>query len=171
MDEKTQNSLIQLFETTFNEKVETFTNLAASGSDRRYARMTNEKRSIVGAYNINYPENKAFVVFTHHLLSKGIAVPNIYAEDLDHGIYLLEDLGDETLYQYLQRKRKGVKFPASALKIYRQVVRDLAYLQIKGHKGMDYKVCYQSKSFDKEAMIRDLNTFKYYFLTSNHCIH
>lgn len=164
MDEKTQNSLTQLFEATFNEKVDTFINLAASGSDRRYARMTNEHRSIVGAYNSNYPENKAFVVFTHHLLSKGIAVPKIFAEDLDNGIYLLEDLGDETLYKFLQRKRRGLGFPGSVLKVYRQVVKDLAYLQIKGHKGMDYSVCYQSKSFDKGAMIRDLNTFKFYFL-------
>ena len=33
-------------------------------------------------------------------LSKGVNVPDIIAEDLSRNIYILSDLGDETLYSY-----------------------------------------------------------------------
>jgi aminoglycoside/choline kinase family phosphotransferase len=35
------------------------------------------------------------------LQSRGLPVPKIYAEDLEHGVILLEDLGDLTLYEEL----------------------------------------------------------------------
>ena len=153
MEEQTQNGLIQLFENTFQEPVATFQNLPASGSNRRYCRMVNNSRTIIGAYNDNLPENEAFISFTHQLHSKGVAVPEIYAKDLDNGIYLLEDLGNETLFQFLQRHRKGDNFPKKVFEVYSQVVKDLAHLQIKRNKRMDYSVCYQSENFDKGAMV------------------
>lgn len=164
MNKTIQQSLIQLFENAFKETINTFELLPASGSDRRYCRMISKNHTVIGAYNSNFPENTAFVTFTKQFLSKGIAVPNIYAEDLSKGIYLLEDLGNQTLFEFLTTERTSTEFPKSIYQFYEQVVQDLAELQIKGHENMDYSVCYQSESFDKGAMIRDLNTFKYYFL-------
>jgi aminoglycoside/choline kinase family phosphotransferase len=164
VNQSIQASLRQLFESAIGEAVHTFEILPASGSDRRYCRMISQQHTVIGAYNSNLPENKAFLSFTKQFLSQGIAVPKIYAEDLPKGIYLLEDLGNETLFDFLNKSYSGKTFPAALLQMYKKVVRDLATLQIKGHKNMDYSVCYQSESFDKKAMIRDLNTFKYYFL-------
>lgn len=164
MEEKIQQSLIRLFETTFQEKTTALSILPASGSDRRYCRITSATNQAVGAYNTDEAENKAFIAFSKHLGSKGVAVPKILAENLDERIYLLEDLGNETLFDRVENLRKAGEFPTETLPLYRQVVRDLAHLQIKGHEGMEYDVCYQSQNFDKIAMMQDLNTFKYYFL-------
>lgn len=44
-----------------------------------------------------------FLEVAELLQSRGLPVPAIYAEDLEHGIVLLEDLGDVTLYEELTR--------------------------------------------------------------------
>jgi aminoglycoside/choline kinase family phosphotransferase len=58
------------------------------------------------------------------LLSEhGVDVPNILAEDTAHGWLVLEDLGDETLANWL------LKNPADKEALYRKAVRDLARAQ------------------------------------------
>ena len=46
-------------------------------------------------------ENVAFLEFSRHFRRHGLPVPEIYAEDLSHGAYLEEDLGDTTLFEFL----------------------------------------------------------------------
>ena len=41
-----------------------------------------------------------FLEFSKHFRKHGLPVPEIYAEDLDHGAYLEEDFGDTTLFQF-----------------------------------------------------------------------
>ena len=48
-----------------------------------------------------------FLEVAELLASRGLPVPAIYAEDLDHGVVLLEDLGDVTLHEALARTRPG----------------------------------------------------------------
>lgn len=164
MNETIQNSLIELFETTFEEKVIQIEHLPAAASDRRYVRMASENRKIIGSYNTNKKENVAFVAFTKHFIKKGIAVPAILAENLGQNIYLLEDLGNQTLLEYLNQERTSEAFPASVFDLYKKVVQDLAHLQIKGDEGFDYEWCSESQQFDKRAMLYDLNAFQFHFL-------
>jgi len=44
-----------------------------------------------------------FLEVAELLASRGLPVPTVYAEDLDHGVVLLEDLGDVTLHEELGR--------------------------------------------------------------------
>lgn len=44
-----------------------------------------------------------FLEIAELLRSRGLPVPEVYAEDLDHGVVLLEDLGDVTLFDELAR--------------------------------------------------------------------
>ena len=164
MNEIVQNHLIQLFEATFNEKVEHIEHIPAAASDRRYARLSNAKRSVMGAYNANDKENTAFIAFANHFSKKGVAVPEILAERLDQHIYLVDDLGDETLLQVLNKERTADVFPARVLNLYKKVVQDLAHLQIKGDEDLDYEWCSESQKFDKQNMIFDLNAFQFHFL-------
>jgi len=161
--------LKQLFEDHFKEKVQDLSPLAAHGSNREYFRLTSANRTVIGAKNHDRLENEAFVSFSKHFHSKGLAVPEIYAENLDRGIYLEQDLGDETLFDRLLSLRVGKKdFPKELLKTYERVVERLPHFQVKGGAGLDYTKSYPHHSFDRQSMMWDLNYFKYYFLKLAH---
>jgi len=91
-------------------------------------------------------------------------VPEIFADDEKHDIYLEEDLGDETLYSYLSEVRQKEGFSNNIIAMYQKVVNILPQFQIAAGKEIDYSVCYPRHSFDKQSMMWDLNYFKYYFL-------
>ena len=136
--------------------------LAPSASPRIYYRLSNKDNVAIGAYNLDEKENIAFLSFSKHFKNKGLNVPEIYAENLAQHIYLQEDLGATTLYSYLFQQ--GESFPDYLVEIYKKVVAQLALMQIDGSQGLDYSVCYPRESFDKQSMLWDFNTFKYYFL-------
>jgi len=162
-------NLKKLFTETFHEDITDFSPLAAHGSNREYFRITSAKRSVIGARNNDKLENEAFIVFSKHFHNKGLAVPEIYAEDLEQNIYLEQDLGDETLFDFLLKTRESHKeFPTVLLKTYERVVEHLPEFQIRGGEGLDYSKSYPHHSFDRQSMLWDLNYFKYYFLKLAH---
>ena len=163
------DNLKTLFTGHFKEEVLFFEPLAAHGSNREYFRIKSDKRTVIGVFNNDRLENEAFIDFSRHFRAKGLMVPEIYAEDLDRDIYLEEDLGDETLFDFLQATRKDKKdFPDELLKVYEEVVDRLPEFQIKGGQGVDYSKSYPHHSFDRQSMMWDLNYFKYYFLKLAH---
>ncbi len=134
--------------------------LPQSGSDRKYFRIYDGKKSIIGAYNANPEENAAFTGFTSHFLSKGLPVPEIYGIMSDQYIYFLRDLGDINLYSWLQVNG----FKSEAEDLYRKVLDVLILFQMEGIKGLDLELCYPHKSFDRQSMMWDMNYFKYMLL-------
>src|SRR5208337_2315701 len=88
----------------------------------------------------------------------------IYAEDLSHGAYLEEDLGDTTLFEFLSKNRAGENIAPQAVEAYRRVVAVLPRFQVEAGRDLNYKVCYPRASFDRQSIAWDLNYFKYYFL-------
>jgi aminoglycoside/choline kinase family phosphotransferase len=93
-----------------------------------------------------------------------LPVPEIYGEDLSEGAYLLEDLGDTTLFDFLSSNRSGEAIEPVAVEAYRKVVAVLPRFQIEAGHDLNYKVCYPRASFDRQSISWDLNYFKYYFL-------
>ena len=85
-------------------------------------------------------------------------------EDLNHGAYLEEDLGNTTLFEFLSDHRTGATIDAEAVAAYRKVVAVLPRFQIEAGRDLNYKVCYPRASFDRQSIAWDLNYFKYYFL-------
>ncbi len=154
--------LTRLFEEWAGERATLVLPLAPSGSDRVYYRLQGASRQAIGAYNEDLKENMAFLSFSRHFHQKGLLVPEIYADDLEQHAYLQEDLGSTTLYSYLLQR--GDDFPDYLKEIYKKVVAELPRLQILGGEGLDYSKCYPRASFDRQSMLWDLNTFKYYFL-------
>jgi aminoglycoside/choline kinase family phosphotransferase len=138
--------------------------LPESGSYRKYFRIFDNEKTVLAVYNKDNKENLAFLNFTEHFLSKKLKVSQIFARDLSKCIYLIEDLGDTTLYNQIKTCRTGVEFPDELLKIYRKVIDELLNFQIKGSEGFDYSVCYPRSAFDEQSMMWDLSYFKYYFL-------
>jgi aminoglycoside/choline kinase family phosphotransferase len=136
------------------------TALPQSGSDRKYFRIDDGRRSVIGAYNANPEENEAFIGFTKQFLSKGLPVPEIYGNIPDQYIYFLRDLGDINLYTWLQNH----EFKSEAEGLYRKVLDRLITFQIEGIKELDLDLCYPHKSFDRQSMMWDMNYFKYMLL-------
>lgn len=159
---KIEHILANLFEQWSGESPYLVLPLAPSGSQRVYYRLQSQSKTAIGAFNPNRKENHAFIYFSRHFKSKGLPVPEIYAEDLEKDVYLQEDLGSTTLYSYLLQK--GDYFPDYLVQIYRKAVEQLARLQIEGGKELDYSHCYPRQAFDRQSMMWDFNTFKYYFL-------
>jgi aminoglycoside/choline kinase family phosphotransferase len=134
------------------------------GSGRSIVRLATDKVSAIGIlYNVR-EENVAFVEFSRHFRRHGLPVPEIYAEDLNHGAYLEEDFGDTTLFEFLSKNRVGEKIAPQAVEAYRKVVAVLPRFQIEAGRDLDYSVCYPRGSFDRQSIAWDLNYFKYYFL-------
>jgi aminoglycoside/choline kinase family phosphotransferase len=147
-----------------NLQIHRIEKLPQSGSARQYFRLFAENETMIGAYNCDVKENKAFFSFTHFFLSQQINVPKIIAVDETQQYYLLEDLGDETLFAFLTTHRTSEKIEEEVITFYKKVLQQLPLLQLSGKKGIDFSVSYPRNAFDKQSMLWDLNYFKYYFL-------
>jgi aminoglycoside/choline kinase family phosphotransferase len=134
------------------------------GSGRRIIRLSSEKRRAVGILYDVREENIAFLEFSRHFRRHGLPVPEIFADDLDHGAYLEQDLGDTTLFELLSKHRSGAEIAPVVVEAYRKVVAVLPRFQVEAGRDLNYKVCYPRASFDRQSIAWDLNYFKYYFL-------
>jgi aminoglycoside/choline kinase family phosphotransferase len=157
-------SLLSIFNQHYKFNAEKMLALPRSGSYREYYRIRGQGKTAIGVYNYDRKENEAFLEFTRHFLSLGLLVPEIYIENLDENVYLLQDLGDISLFSFLNDNRENDDFPPSAIELYKNVLEQLPAFQIKGNAGLDYTKCYPRDSFDKQSMMWDLSYFKYYFL-------
>jgi len=134
------------------------------GSGRAIVRLTGGAFTAIGILSSVREENVAFLEFSRHFHRRGLPVPEIYAQDLNHGAYLEEDLGSTTLFEYLVANRTGDVIAPQAVEAYRKTVAALPRFQVEAGRDLNYKVCYPRASFDRQSINWDLNYFKYYFL-------
>ena len=153
-----------LYKKTFGAEPASFEPLKADGSARQLFRLKDGTRSVIGAYGPDKLENRAFLEFSRHFRAGKLPVPEIYAADEAQGVYLEEDLGSTTLFEYLGAERKGAEIPAQVLAAYKKVLDCLPRFQAQAGRGLDLKFCYPRASFDRQSIMWDLNYFKYYFL-------
>jgi aminoglycoside/choline kinase family phosphotransferase len=158
--------LQRLFELRFHQSAEQVRPLQGQlgGSGRAIVRLSAGPHSAIGIQYDVREENAAFLEFTRHFRRHGLPVPEIYGEALAEGAYLLEDLGDTTLFDFLQAHRSGEEVAPQAAEAYRKVVAVLPRFQIEAGRDVNYRVCYPRASFDRQSIAWDLNYFKYYFL-------
>jgi len=160
--EKTTAALAHLFEQWCGQPAQEILMLPPSGSNRQYFRLQAANHTAIGTYGAEPRENKAFLSFSRHFHSAGIAVPRIYSEDEVHQVYLQEDIGDTALFGLLPKA--GEAFSEEVIGLYKESVAQLARMQIKGGADLDYTECYPVAQFDEQSIRWDLNYFKYYFL-------
>ncbi|HEX4028993.1 MAG TPA: RNase adapter RapZ [Terracidiphilus sp.] len=145
------------------------------GSGRAIVRLGGGPFRAIGIVHAVREENIAFLEFSRHFRHSGLPVPEIYAQDLDQGAYIEEDLGDTTLFDFLGEHRvvgenriidatNPSTIGAEAVEAYRKVVAILPRFQVEAGRDLNYKVCYPRASFDRQSIAWDLNYFKYYFL-------
>ena len=158
--------LRSLFDQHFHSPVERVQPLQGQlgGSGRKIIRLASDKISAVGILYDVREENVAFLEFSRHFRTHGLPVPEIYAQDLDQGAYLEEDLGDTSLFEFLSKEPAGDQIAPSVVEVYRKVIATLPRFQIEAGRDLNYKVCYPRGVFDRQSIAWDLNYFKYYFL-------
>ena len=153
-----------LYTKTFQSKPKEIKQLPPSGSPRLYFRIEDSGRTVIGTYNENTRENEAFTYISKHLKNKNIPVPKILAENLEKHCYLQEDLGENTLYEYLQKTKSLPDFENRRKQLYKKVLEHLIRIQTEGAKGLDFSKCFPREKFDEQSIKWDLNYFKYSFL-------
>lgn len=163
MNEVIEN-LKRLYSDWADEEVISISPLVQSGSYRKYFRIISNNKKAIGVFNLDGKENRTFISLTKHFFKKGLNVPHLFAQSLKENIYLIEDLGDITLFSLIEKEKTNNSSSEKVLSYYKDALNHLIHFQIDGGKGLDYSVSYTRANFDKQSIIWDLNYFKYYFL-------
>ncbi len=121
----------------FSDSATGITPLPRSGSDRRYYRIHNDNKTIIGAFNANREENEAFVGFTGHFRSKSLPVPEIFGYLPEKSVYFLQDLGDDNLYTWLHKRPVIAPFDKETTELYKKILDKLVLFQTRGIQGFE----------------------------------
>jgi aminoglycoside/choline kinase family phosphotransferase len=156
------NDIKKLFRQFYGDEAEVIQPLPPSGSSRQYFRLKKGNFSAIAAFNTDRVENEAFIYITGKLKSAGVNVPELYVQNLDKNIYLIQDLGDVDLFSKVRDDRQHDD--TSYINWYRKVIDCMPAIQYKAAQDFDFSICYPRSAFDKGSMLWDLNYFKYYFL-------
>ena len=150
-----------LFAGYSKEPILSINKIPQSGSIRIYYRIRTAEKTFIATYGINIKENQSFIHFSRHFKLAHCPVPAIFAVNTEGTIYIQEDFGDISLLDRLEQEGHNDQ----VYNLFRQSLKELAHLQIKGDAGMDYgNYSLTSSEFGKQAIMSDLLYFKYYFL-------
>jgi len=91
--------------------------VAGDASFRRYFRVKlDDRKAILMDAPPPHEDPKPYIDIANHLRSQDFAAPEIFAQDLDQGLVLIEDFGDHRMREHLD------DHPQDEVKIYKQVV-------------------------------------------------
>ena len=156
--------LSNLFADLFRHQPDEVSPLPKSGSNRQYFRLIGNGESVIGAYNADISENRAFFSMTNHFTSKDLNVPNLLTISEDQQYYLIADLGDSTLFSLLTCHLSNSEYNEKMMCHFKACFAQLVNFQTEGAEGFDFDVCYPKKVFDRRSIMWDLYYFKYSFL-------
>ncbi len=156
--------LSNLFADLFKHQPDGITPLPKSGSSRQYFRLVGTEQSVIGAFNADINENKAFFALTHHFISKGLNVPRLLSVSENQQYYLISDLGDITLYSMLSCHLRNEEYSEKMMGYFKSSLAHLVRFQTEGADGLDFTCSYPKQVFDRRSVIWDFNYFKYSFL-------
>lgn len=160
-------ALAALFEQYAGTSAEETVAFPSSGSSRRYFRLRSGACSAVGVCGADAGENRAFIGLSRHFRSKGLPVPQVYAQSADGLCYLQEDLGDTSLFDAVSQGRERGGYSEAEAGLLRRTVEMLPRFQCAGAEGLDWSLCYPQEAFDGRTVDFDLNYFKYCFLKTS----
>lgn len=151
----------KLYQETYGQEPVSMDVLPQAGSERRYFRFWNaEKKSVIGTFGANIPENETFLYFSEQFSKQNLPTANILAVSNDKECYLQEDFGDVSLINILEEKG----YTDEVYDLYQLSLQWLARLQVRGDQNLDYSKCLTNAEFGRQAIMADLLYFKYYFL-------
>ena len=156
-------NLQKLYQQYTGVPAEEIIEMPASGSNRRYFRLTGVQ-SLIGVYGTSVEENEAFLYMAEHFKRKNLPVPRVRCVSEDKLFYLQEDLGDTLLFHAIEKGRITNSFSEEEKELLRKTIRLLPSIQFAGAEGFDFNHCYPQPEFNQRSILWDLNYFKYCFL-------
>lgn len=130
-----------------------FEPIEADGSTRRFFRIADKQRPLCLAVfpgdnsETAYREAKAVYRIGRHLHNRGVAVPKLFGFDSVSGMVMMEDLGDQRLYDYMKLAESDV------LAVYEKVIDQLLFMQFEGGGGFDPSWCWDTREYDRHLML------------------
>jgi len=120
--------------------------VAGDASFRRYFRVIDGGRdAILMDAPPPHEDPRPFIKIARYLKAQGFAAPEIFGEDLDHGLVLIEDFGDHRMREHLD------SHPEDETAIYRQTI-DLI-------KALHQKPAADIPKYDQEQYLKEANLF------------
>lgn len=139
--------------------------LTPAASSRKYYRVADTAgHKCICACCHSVAEAKAFIYLTRHFHGLGLPVPQLLAANDTENIYLVEDLGDTSLFDMISQNLKGGQPDSATHEAIAETLRLLPDMQWRGAENMDFTRCYPTATFDIQGVMWDLNYFKYCFL-------
>jgi len=164
LKENSQRDIAKLFYNWCGEKPTKILSLPHSGSDRHYYRVLGRNSRAIAAYNPYQKENRVFFEMTRFFLSERIPVPEIYQIDASETLYLLQDLGDISLFSVITNKIDNPENLPEIRAYLKHAIRELARIQVAAGRKMDFSICYPYSKFDASSVLFDLKYFRKHFL-------
>lgn len=140
--------------------------LSAHASKRRMFRLQNDQHKLttIAVVNDNHPENDAFVAFASRFFEAGLPVPNVLGYAREHGMYLVEDLGNQTLYDKICAHSPTCCYSDALLADYLKITYLLPQFQAQAAALINVEDCFEGAYFDADAAVEDIDAFYNYFL-------
>ena len=158
--------LLELYKQWRGEEPANVQQLAGSGSNRIYIRLTDtDGKSVIGVIGTSRDEDHAFIYLTEHFTRRKLPVPRILAQSDDQLRYIQTDLGSISLFDAIRGGREaGGRYTLKEQDLLKRTIRELPNIQIRGARELDFSNCYPQAEFDADSVLFDLNYFKYCFL-------
>lgn len=157
--------MLHLYTQTYGQPPKEITKLSGAGSNRQYYRIYHTNGgSIIGVKGESLKENHAFISIATQMHEQSIKVPSVISTSKDEMQYLIEDLGDISLYDYIVSCQKAQTWDDKTIKLLHQILADLPKIQFQTAKGFNFDNCSREKEFCPMVIRWDLNYFKYCFL-------
>lgn len=161
-----QKRLIELYKEWKGSEPLSVEKLPGAGSNRQYYRLSDDSgNTVIGVVGTSSEENKAFIELSKSFESKEFYTPKLYACSSDSMVYLQEDLGSLSLFDFLKEAReKGGVYGAKEVNMLSLVISELPKMQFEGGSKYIFSKCYPQPEMDATSVMFDLNYFKYNFL-------
>ena len=158
--------LLELYKQWRGQEPANVQQLAGSGSNRIYIRLTDsDGKSVIGVIGTSRDEDHAFIYLTEHFTRRKLPVPRILAQSDDQLRYIQTDLGSTSLFDAIRGGREaGGRYTLKEQDLLKRTIRELPNIQIRGASELDFSNCYPQAEFDGDSVLFDLNYFKYCFL-------
>lgn len=139
--------------------------LKGDASNRRIYRLADNGSTAIAVCSDNKAENDAFLSFSQSFEKINLPVPKVFSYHANKNVYMLEDLGEVTLADWVARSCKYNPIKNDqVIQTYQRILDTLVLFQTKGFNVIDFSKCYQYEEFNFRSIYWDLCYFENRFI-------